>query len=105
MSRLRTRLSVPLPTQEQGFGRLFTVALLWPLVLMSVLASLLTLQVKLLMSDAQELNNTNQLLTKFSRTQKLFIDLETGVRGYQITGNPVFLQPYREAQQLITPSS
>ena len=104
MSRLRTRLSVPLPTQEQGFGRLFTVALLWPLVLMSVLASLLTLQVKLLMSDAQELNNTNQLLTKLSRTQKLFLDLETGVRGYQITGNPVFLQPYREAQQLITPT-
>jgi len=104
MSRLRTRLSVPLPTQEQGFGRLFTVALLWPLVLMSVLASLLTLQVKLLMSDAQELNNTNQLLTKLSRTQKLFLDLETGVRGYQITGNPVFLQPYREAQQLITPA-
>jgi PAS domain S-box-containing protein len=104
MSQLRTRLSVPLPTQEQGFGRLFTVALLWPLVLMSVLASLLILQVKLLMSDAQELNNTNQLLTKFSRTQKLFIDLETGMRGYQITGNPVFLQPYREAQQLITPA-
>jgi PAS domain S-box-containing protein len=105
MSQLRNRLlKVPLPAQEQGFGRLFTVALIWPLILMGVLASLLILQVKFLMSDAQELNNTNQLLTKFSRTQKLFIDLETGVRGYQITGNQAFLQPYREAQQLISPA-
>jgi PAS domain S-box-containing protein len=104
MSRLRTRLRVPLPAQEQGFGRLFTIALIWPLVLMALLASLLILQVKYLMSDAQKLNSTNQLLTKFSLTQKLFIDLETGVRGYQITGNQDFLQPYREAQQLITPA-
>jgi PAS domain S-box-containing protein len=102
MSRLRTRLSVPLPAQEQGFGRLFTIALIWPLVLMAMLASLLILQIKYLVSDAQELNYTNQLLTNFSRTQKLFIDLETGVRGYQITGNQVFLQPYREAQPLIS---
>ncbi len=104
MSRLRTRLRVPSPAQEPGFGRLFTVALIWPLMLMSVLASLLILQVKFLISDVQELNNTNQLIMKFSQTQKLFIDLETGVRGYQITGNQVFLQPYREAQPLITPA-
>jgi PAS domain S-box-containing protein len=105
MSQLRNRwLKGPLPTQEQGFGRLFTVALIWPLILMAVLASLLILQVKYLISDAKELNKTSQLLTKFSRTQKLFIDLETGVRGYQITGNQAFLQPYREAQQLISPA-
>jgi PAS domain S-box-containing protein len=104
MYRFRNRLSVPLPVRDEGFGRLFTVALIWPLILMAVLASLLILQVKYLIADAQELNNTNQLLTQFSRTQKLFIDLETGVRGYQITGNQDFLQPYREATQLINPA-
>jgi PAS domain S-box-containing protein len=104
MSRSRNRLSVPLPARDEGFGRLFTVALIWPLVLMAVLASLLILQVKYLIADAQELNNTNQLLMQFSHTQKLFIDLETGVRGYQITGNQDFLQPYREAKQLINPA-
>jgi PAS domain S-box-containing protein len=104
MSRFRTRLDSSLPARDQGFGRLFTVSLIWPLVLMAVLAGLLILQVKLLIVDAQALNNTNQLLTQFSNTQKLFIDLETGVRGYQITGNPIFLEPYREAQQLVNPA-
>jgi PAS domain S-box-containing protein len=101
---IRTRLKVSSPAQEQGFGQLFTVALIWPLVLMAALAGLLTWQVKLLLSEAQALNDANQLISKFSLTQKLFIDLETGVRGYQITGNQDFLQPYREARQLITPT-
>jgi PAS domain S-box-containing protein len=101
---IRTRLKVPSPAQEQGFGRLFTVALIWPLVLMAALAGLLIWQVKFLLSESQALNNTNQLIARFSRTQRLFIDLETGVRGYQITGSQDFLQPYREAQQLITPT-
>ena len=101
---VRTRLKVPSLAQEQGFGRLFTVALIWPLVLMAALAGLLVWQVKFLLSESQALDNTNQLIAKFSQTQKLFIDLETGVRGYQITGSQDFLQPYREAQQLITPA-
>ncbi len=101
---VRTRLKVSFPAQEQGFGRLFTVALIWPLVLMAALAGLLTWQVKFLLAEAQALNDANQLILKFSLTQKLFIDLETGVRGYQITGNQDFLQPYQEAQQLITPT-
>jgi PAS domain S-box-containing protein len=71
---------------------------------MALLAGLLIWQVRFLLSEAEALNNTNQLISQFSLTQKLFVDLETGVRGYQITGNQDFLEPYKKAEQLITPA-
>ena len=32
------------------------------------------------------------------RVQGLIIDLETGLRGYQLTGDPTFLDPFRRAR-------
>ncbi len=42
----------------------------------------------------ETLKESNQLLT-------LLVDAETGVRGYGLTQNPQFLEPYQEAKRTI----
>ncbi|OIQ08315.1 CHASE3 domain protein [Moorella thermoacetica] len=38
-------------------------------------------------------------LYDLERIEKLAIDMETGLRGYLLTGDPAFLKPYNEARQ------
>jgi signal transduction histidine kinase len=38
-------------------------------------------------------------LTRVERVRQLFVDRETGERGYLLTGDPVFLEPYHAAGQ------
>ncbi len=33
----------------------------------------------------------------------MLVDTETGLRGYQITGDPIFLEPYQNANRAIAP--
>src|SRR5580765_5329937 len=40
-----------------------------------------------------------------SRVEKLVLDLETGARGYVITRDPTFLEPWRSARKALPPES
>jgi signal transduction histidine kinase len=42
--------------------------------------------------------DTSSIIREAERAQKLLIDLETGVRGYLLTGQKSFLKPYKEGQ-------
>ena len=46
-------------------------------------------------------NHTHEVLEEFDQIQSSCIDEETGVRGFVITGNDVFLQPYNTAKSTI----
>ena len=49
----------------------------------------------------QSVDHVSQVIGAERELVKLTIDMETGLRGFQFTGNPVFLQPYNEAAQVI----
>ena len=49
----------------------------------------------------QWVDHTDQVLGQSRRLLRLLVDMETGVRGYLLTGDDVFLQPYREAAKAI----
>jgi PAS domain S-box-containing protein len=49
----------------------------------------------------QWVDHTDQVIGQSRRLLKLTVDMETGERGYLVTGNDVFLQPYQEASKVI----
>jgi two-component system sensor histidine kinase/response regulator len=49
----------------------------------------------------QSVDHANQVIGRVRELVKLTIDMETGLRGFQITRRQVFLQPYNEASQII----
>ncbi len=49
----------------------------------------------------QRVNHSDQVVGQSRRVLKLLVDMETGERGYLITGNDAFLQPYQDASKVV----
>ncbi|HEY9728819.1 MAG TPA: CHASE3 domain-containing protein [Chroococcales cyanobacterium] len=86
---------------QTNFRRRIALALALPLVLMSVLAALLIGQIASLTSVMQWVNHSDRVIAQANLTEKLFVDMETGLRGYLVTGNSEFLEPYKQASSSI----
>ncbi len=82
---------------EVRFNRLLTQAALLPLLLMALLSGLLIWQIVTLLHAFEWVGHTDAGIAQANQTQKLLLDLETGKRGYLLSANPVFLQPYEQA--------
>ncbi|HVU51540.1 MAG TPA: ATP-binding protein [Polyangia bacterium] len=74
--------------------RIVVRALALPLVLAVALAALLATQVVYLRRLAGWVEHTQAVMFTASRTLRLVVDQETGIRGYLLTGAPEFLEPY-----------
>ncbi len=89
---------------QTNFRRRLAVALALPLLLMSILAGTLIWQVDRLTSVMQWVDHTDQVIAQANYTQKLLVDMETGLRGYLVTGNTEFLEPYQQGREAIAPA-
>ncbi len=49
----------------------------------------------------QSADHANQVINAARELISLTVDMESGLRGFQFTGKPVFLEPYQEASQVI----
>jgi PAS domain S-box-containing protein len=80
--------------------------LLLPIVACLVLAGVLTWQIRRANSTVNLFEQSDRRIALATQIEKLVIDEETGLRGYQITADKRFLQPYYDAevpmQQAIT---
>jgi len=76
-----------------------TIAL--PIVAMAILASSLVFQVLSLRTALQRVDHAQRVIGEEQELLKLNVDMETGLRGFQYTGRGEFLQPYREAAQVV----
>jgi PAS domain S-box-containing protein len=72
-----------------------------PLLAMAVLAGTLLLEAYDLYRSMQWVDRTDQVISSSRRFLRSLVDQETGVRGYLLTGNQEFLQPYFEAQKTL----
>ncbi len=89
---------------EVRFNRLLTQAALLPLLLMALLSGLLIWQIFTLLDAFKWVGHTDTVIAQANTTQKLLLDMETGKRGYLLTGKLSYLQPYLDAQSKL-PSS
>ncbi|MFL5358061.1 sensor histidine kinase [Archangium sp.] len=86
-------------SEPRRFRRLLLRALLLPLTLLLLLAAVLLWEVGSLLQAQERARRSQVTLTQVERVRQLLIDRETGMRGYLLTGNPAFLEPYQAAGQ------
>ena len=89
---------------EVRFNRLLSRAALLPLLLMAALSGLLIWQIVNLLHVFEWVGHTDEVISQANVTQKLLLDMETGKRGYLLSGDPAFLQPYTNAAPRIQPA-
>ena len=71
-----------------------------PLLLMTLVAILLYLSSNRQSETAKWVEHTHQVISQGHKLLRLLVDMETGERGYLITGNEVFLEPFNEAKKV-----
>ncbi|HEY9672661.1 MAG TPA: PAS domain S-box protein [Waterburya sp.] len=84
------------------FRRRLNRAIALPLVLLLLLSGVSIWQITWLLAAMQWVDHTDRVLSQANYTQKLLLDMETGVRGYLLSNDPIFLEPYQQANTVIT---
>lgn len=77
--------------------RLVTRAVILPLLLAAVVAGLFAWQVDYLLATNRAVEHSDDIVDRANHLEKLLVDMETGLRGYVITKQASFLDPYAAA--------
>ncbi len=92
---------VGLPTEqtadERQLSRRLRAAFATPVGLLIATGAVLWLQLQRMAADQSSLEHSDQVLTQVSNYERQVIDQETGLRGFQLTGDRLFLEPYARA--------
>ncbi len=83
--------------QTKDLSRRMLVAVITPLLLLLAMAILLGLQLSRMSEDARWVEHSDEVLVQIGKVQREVIDQETGMRGFVITGERIFLEPYEKA--------
>ena len=89
---------------ETRFNRLLIRAALLPLLLMAVLSAVLIWQIVSLLRVFAWVEQTDRTIAQANLSEKLMLDMETGKRGYLLSGDPHYLEPYRNGVAQIGPA-
>lgn len=89
-----------MPSAESNltFSKRLRRLLLAPTLGLLVVVSVLAASVWQLKRSADWVDHTDEVIASANRVQKLVIDAETGARGYELTGHPVFLEPWNASK-------
>lgn len=68
-----------------------------PILLLVLMAAFLVWQITAATVAQRALDHSDQVTAQLQELQNLFIDQETGVRGFQLTGDAVMLDPWKAA--------
>jgi signal transduction histidine kinase/CheY-like chemotaxis protein len=67
-----------------------------PVVIILVLVTALWLQLRSQAESAAWLDHTEKVIARTNQLQREVVDQETGLRGYLLSGDEIFLEPYRK---------
>ncbi|MEE4096302.1 response regulator [Pseudomonas viridiflava] len=87
---------------EQRFRKLLGRNVGLPLGVGVLSAVFFILLISYLLSAIQWVEHTDRVINNTNRSMKLSIDMETGMRGFLLTGDQHFLDPYEVAKPLLT---
>lgn len=89
---------------QVSFKRRLTRVVALPVSLMLMLAGISIWQISRLLFAMQWVEHTDQVISQANRVESLFSEVESGLRGYFLTGDTELLQPYQQAKVLADPS-
>jgi two-component system sensor histidine kinase/response regulator len=70
-------------------------------LLVAAMFTLMLVSLEHLRSDQAKLGRSSDLLTQAAQIEGSVLDMETGLRGYLLSDNRVFLQPYNQAKATV----
>jgi PAS domain S-box-containing protein len=79
------------------FKRILRQVMILPVVALLLLASVLIWQIQGSSATVGLIEQSDRRITLATQIEKLVVDEETGLRGYQTTSDPRFLTPYKQA--------
>jgi len=88
-----------LTTSQKVFQRQVRWLVLVPLLILLLIAALLEFQVHRLTAAQNWVDHTDVVLSQARLLLRVIIDQETGLRGFLLTHDEQFLQPYHKADQ------
>ncbi|MBP5149554.1 CHASE3 domain-containing protein, partial [Pseudomonas protegens] len=91
----------PSSVDEQSFRKLLTRNISLPLGVGVLSAIFFVSLITYLLSVIQWVQHTDRVINNLNESARLTIDLETGMRGFLITGDEHFLDPYEVAKPRI----
>ena len=80
---------------EARFNRLLVRSAMLPLLLMVALSAILTWQIVTLLRVFAWVEQIDRTIAQANLSEKLMLDMETGKRGYLLSGDPKYLEPYK----------
>src|SRR5271157_3581125 len=83
---------------QRSFQRLLRRTVLIPVVLLMLLAVTLLVEILTLTSSLKWVDHAEQVISNSRQLMRYMVDMETGVRGYHLTGDKSFLEPYQAAK-------
>ncbi len=86
---------------QNQFRRFTTRTIAIPVLGSLVLSGIFVYIIFHLMSVSQWVNHSNRVVSQAHEIVQLVVDAETGMRGYKLTNNEVFLEPYENAKVVI----
>jgi len=86
---------------ERGFHLLLRRTVAVPVTLLVLLAVTLLVEVLLLTRSLKWVDHTDQVISNSRLLLRCMLEMESSVRGYQLTGDKTFLQPYQAAKALL----
>ena len=79
------------------FDRTLRQLVMLPILLLVLMAGFLVWQITATTAAERALDHSDLVTAQLQELQNLFIDQETGLRGFQLTGDPVMLDPWKAA--------
>jgi signal transduction histidine kinase len=98
-SMFKKRLS---RAHEASFNRIVRRTFLLPMGVMVVASIALAWLVSHLLGLTNWVDHTDRVIAQARTCEKLAVDMETGLRGYLITGDSSFMQPFNQAQSQLS---
>ncbi len=83
---------------EQRFRKLLSRNVSLPLAVGVLSAAFFVILISYLLSAIQWVEHTDRVINNINRSLKLSVDMETGMRGFLLTGDERFLDPYEVAK-------
>ena len=81
---------------QRSFQRLLRRTVLIPVVLLGLLAVTLAGEILLLAASLRWVDHSDQVIANARQLMRNVVEMDTGLRGYYLTGDKSFLEPYTE---------
>jgi PAS domain S-box-containing protein len=86
-----------------AYRRLLLRLLALPIIALGLLALTLVYGLRQMQRSERRVDRSDRVIAQANQLVKLMVDEETALRGFLITRDPTFLQPYRDADQQLEP--